>query len=176
MATTTANPTVSPQEAKAAIDRGVRLIDVREPSEFAAGRIPDAELVPLGTLRDAAASWDREKPIIVHCHAGRRGATARQTLTALGFKEVANLEGGFSAWTAAGLPSEKSAGAVWSLERQVRFTVGVLVILFTTLGLKVNPWFFALDFFISAGLIFSAITNTCGMALVLTNFPWNRVK
>lgn len=176
MPTAAAKLTVTPKEAKAAIDRGaVRVIDVREPSEYAAGHIPQGELVPLGTLRGAAANWSREKPIVVHCQAGRRGETARQTLVSLGFKSVLNLEGGFGAWTAAGLPSEKKQGAPWSLERQVRFTVGLLVILFTTLGITVNPWFFALDFFISAGLIFSAITNTCGMALVLTKMPWNRV-
>lgn len=175
--TTDANLTVTPKEAKAAIDRGgVRVIDVREPSEYASGHIPQGELVPLGTLRTAAASWPREKPILVHCQAGRRGETARQTLVGLGFKSVVNLEGGFGAWRAAGLRIVKKQGAPWSLERQVRFTVGVLVILFTTLGITVNPGFFALDFFISVGLIFSAITNTCGMAVVLTKMPWNRIR
>lgn len=175
--TADAKLTVTPQDAKAAIDRGaLRVIDVREPSEYAAGHIPQGELVPLGTLREAAANWPREKPILVHCQAGRRGETARQALVGLGFKSVVNLKGGFGAWTAAGLPSVKKQGGPWSLERQVRFTVGLLVILFTILGITVRPWFFALDFFISAGLIFSAVSNTCGMALVLTRMPWNRIR
>jgi rhodanese-related sulfurtransferase len=168
---------LSPVEAKSLLEKGnVQLVDVREPSEYASGRIPAARLVPLGTLDQSAQGWDRSQPVLVYCQAGRRGEKARALLTGLGFSSVINLEGGFSAWTAAGLPSEKTAGAPWSLERQVRFTVGVLVILFTSLGLGVHPGFFALDFFIAAGLIFSAVTNTCGMALVLTKMPWNQTR
>ncbi len=164
-------------EAKSALDRGgVLLVDVREPAEFATGRLPAAKLVPLAGLEESARSWKREQPVVVYCQAGRRGEKAQGILTGLGFAHVTNIEGGFSAWAAAGLPVEKSAHAPWSLERQVRFTVAIFVILFTTLGLWVHPGFFLLDFLIAGGLIVSALTNTCGMALVLTKLPWNRVR
>lgn len=164
-------------EAKASLDRGgVLLVDVREPSEFAAGRIPSAKLVPLASLEESARSWNREQPVVIYCQTGRRAEKARRVLAGLGFSHVTNIEGGFSAWSAAGQPVEKSANAPWSLERQVRFTVAIFVILFTSLGLWVHPGFFILDFLIAGGLIFSALTNTCGMALVLTKLPWNRVQ
>jgi len=148
---------------------------VREPSEFAAGHIHGAQLVPLSTLEKIAPKWNRDQPILLYCQSGRRSETARQTLVKLGFPQVSNLEGGISTWASAGFPVEGAAKAPWALERQVRFTVGVLVILFTSLGLWIHPGLFALDFFIAVGLIFSAVTNTCGMALVLTKMPWNRV-
>lgn len=167
----------SPREAQKALEQGpILLIDVREPSEFAAGHISSARSVPLGTLKKAAEAWEREQPVLLYCQSGKRSEHAEALLDELNFADVRSLEGGLSAWSAAGLPTEKSAGAPWSLERQVRCAVGLFVILFTSLGLTAHPGFFILNFFIAAGLIFSAVTNTCGMALVLTKMPWNRVK
>lgn len=175
MATAT-EENVSAAEAKALIDgKEVLVIDVREPSEFASGRIPEAKPAPLGSLEKAAAEWNRQDALLVYCQSGKRSERAVEQLRALGFRDVASLKGGLSAWTAAGFVTEKTKGAPWSLERQVRFTVGVFVSTFMALGIWVHPGFFALDFFVAAGLIFSAVTNTCGMALVLTKMPWNRV-
>lgn len=168
---------LSPSAAKASLDlENALFIDVREPAEFAGGRIPSAKLVPLSTLKDAAQAWKRGQRVIVYCQSGRRSEKALATLTELGFTDIAHLDGGYSAWASASLPTEKSAHAPWSLERQVRFTVGLFVIIFTSLGIWGHPGFFILDFLIAAGLIFSAVTNTCGLALVLTKLPWNRVR
>lgn len=167
---------ISPKEAKGLVENDqVRVIDVREPSEFASGRIPEAELVPLGSLEKTSAEWKRDEALLLYCQGGKRSEQAYATLARQGFTRLFSLEGGFSAWSAAGLATEKSHKAPWSLERQVRFTVALFVITFTSLGLLVHPGFLAGNFFISAGLIFSAVTNTCGMALVLTKLPWNRV-
>lgn len=169
--------TLPPKQSKALHDSGkVRLVDVREPSEFAAGHIAGAELIPLGTLGEKAAGWPRETAVLVYCQSGRRSLKAIDTLKQLGFESVADIGGGISGWGTAGLPVEKAKNAPWSLERQVRFTVGLFVIAFTALGLWVHPGFFVLNFLIAAGLIFSAVTNTCGLALVLTKLPWNQVK
>lgn len=161
-------------EAQKLIENHASLIDVREPSEYAASRLPGAKLVPLGALESTAATWDRSQPVLLYCQSGRRSERGRQALAQLGFQNVSSLEGGIQAWAAAGLPTEKSANAPWALERQVRLVVGLFVSTFTALGIWGHPGFFALDFFIAAGLIFSAVTNTCGMALVLTKMPWNK--
>lgn len=154
----------------------IRLVDVREPSEFAASRIPAAQSIPLGHLQTAVESWPRETPVVLYCQSGNRSGRALALLEGLGFTKAAHLEGGVSAWSAQGLPTEKTPGAPWSLERQVRFAVGVFVVLFTAGGLWVNPVLFYLNFLLAAGLIFSAVTNTCGLALVLAKLPWNRVS
>lgn len=60
------------------------------------------------------------------------------------------------------------------MERQVRFTAGALVLLGLLLGLFVHPVFQLLSAAIAAGLVFSALTDTCGMAVVLGRLPFNR--
>lgn len=77
----------------------VRRIDVREPDEFTGplGHLPGAELVPLGTLEAAAASWPREQPLLLICRSGGRSAKAAQALARGGFQNLYNLAGGMLA-------------------------------------------------------------------------------
>src|SRR5687768_7160638 len=81
----------------------VRIIDVREPDEWCGelGHIPGAALVPLSTLEDAAAGWNHHEPVVLVCRSGGRSARAAATLARLGFRDVRNLAGGMSAYTAA---------------------------------------------------------------------------
>jgi rhodanese-related sulfurtransferase len=85
------------------------LLDVREPDEFAAGRLPGALNVPLRQLakRVDALPEGRDTPIVVYCRTGYRGAVALTVLKLAGFGHVRNVMGGFDAWTAAGLPRER---------------------------------------------------------------------
>ncbi len=87
----------------------LRIIDVREPSEFTGefGHIPGAELVPLGTLPEAAKAWDRNVGLLLVCRTGGRSSRAADALAKLGFAELKNLRGGMTAYNAAGLPTEK---------------------------------------------------------------------
>lgn len=100
---------VSPADAFAARS-SARLIDVREPDELRGelGRIPGSELVPLSKIASAAASWDREAPLVLVCRSGGRSSRAAQALVGAGFRRVANLAGGMIAYNAAGLPVERS--------------------------------------------------------------------
>ena len=85
---------------------GVRLVDVREPHEFSGdlGHVAGAELVPLGTIAEAAAGWDRRAPILLICRSGGRSGRAAAALAGAGFAELYNLSGGMLAWNDAGLP------------------------------------------------------------------------
>jgi rhodanese-related sulfurtransferase len=89
--------------------KAVRVVDVREPSEFndELGHIPGAELVPLGTLGARAASWDREEELVVVCRSGARSRRAASTLAGMGFRRVMDMEGGMRAYSAARLPVER---------------------------------------------------------------------
>jgi rhodanese-related sulfurtransferase len=77
----------------------VRRIDVREPDEFEGplGHLPRAELVPLGTLEAACATWSREAPLLLICRSGRRSVTAAELLARHGFGRLYNLKGGMLA-------------------------------------------------------------------------------
>jgi hypothetical protein len=77
------------------------------------------------------------------------------------------------AWEQAGLPLENDEHAPWALERQVRLAAGSLVL--AGLGLSlVWPAAVALSWFVATGLVFAAVTDWCGMGLLLARMPWNR--
>ncbi len=164
-------------ELKNHLQNGARnLIDVREYAEFAGGRVKSAKLIPLGDIEKRYAEIDRDKPAFVICRSGKRASEAQRKLFALGFSDVRNVRGGFEAWKAAGFDFEKDAKAVWSLERQVRFAAGSLVVLGVLLSLLIHPYFIALSAFVGAGLVFAAVTDTCGMAMMLGKMPWNKTN
>lgn len=163
------------EEARAALANGgdCQLVDVREYSEYETERVSGAAHVPLSALEENTDGIARERTVYLMCRSGKRAAQAAERLSVKGFADVRVIEGGLQAWAAAGLPVEKGEGRVWALERQVRFAAGSLVLTGVLLSL-VSPWFLLLTGFVGAGLTFSAITDTCGMALVLARMPWNQ--
>ena len=111
---------ISAEEAKrrlAAAEReGWHFLDVREPDEFAAGRIPGAYNVPRGFLEVKADlehpkrdTWleDRIRPLVIYCGGGHRSALAAQTLQQMGFERVVSMAGGWSSWSGRGYAVER---------------------------------------------------------------------
>jgi rhodanese-related sulfurtransferase len=155
------------------------LIDVRTPAEFREVHVDFARNLPLDQLNAAQIQNLRNatgaEPLYVICRSGSRGRQACEKLAAAGLTSVVNVEGGTSAWDAAGLPVVRGKKAI-SLERQVRIAAGSLVLIGSALGFFVHPYWIALAAFIGAGLVFSGVTDTCGMAMLLARLPWNQVK
>jgi rhodanese-related sulfurtransferase len=90
-------------------DRAV-LIDISEPAEYAAGHALGARSVPLtglGTSRDLPKN--KSLPLVIVCPTGARAPRAVALLKKLGFENTHVLAGGFAAWRAANLPTEKTA-------------------------------------------------------------------
>ena len=84
-------------------ERRAVLIDVREPGEFAAERIPGALLAPLSGFDPDSLPLDTVKRIIFQCGSGRRSAQAAHRVLASGQRVATHLAGGISAWKRAGL-------------------------------------------------------------------------
>lgn len=92
--------------------RGVPVVDVREPAEYAAGHIEGAVNIPRGVLEfeidghpavngeTNPALAHRERPVVLYCRSGGRSALAAQALARLGFMRPLSLQGGFNAWQA----------------------------------------------------------------------------
>ena len=152
----------------------VRLVDVRSPGEFAALRVPGSVNVPLDVLRRHAGTWraDHGDTVVLLCASGTRAEHARDALTGTGLARVEVLSGGVTAWERAGHEVRRGGGA-WAMERQVRLAAGSLVLAGVVGGVRYRPAV-ALAGAIGAGLTFSAITDTCGMARVLALLPHNR--
>jgi rhodanese-related sulfurtransferase len=102
---------LSPAEVAARHGRGeVELVDVREPYEWAAGRIPGARHVELGRLA-GAVELPADRPIVFYCRVGARSAMAATAFRRAGY-EASSLDGGLEAWAAEGRPLEPEGAAV----------------------------------------------------------------
>jgi hydroxyacylglutathione hydrolase len=89
----------------------IAVLDVRELGEVAGGVIENSRCIPLGKLKSRLAELDREKLLVVHCKGGYRSSIATSILRRAGFRDIANLTGGFDAWKTAGLPCATSGSA-----------------------------------------------------------------
>ena len=101
-----------PQRVKEILDAGeAELVDVREPYEWDAGRIPGAKHIELERLAGRADELPRDRPVIFQCRMGRRSALATDAFRAAGF-DAYNMRGGIEAWAGEGLPLEPDDGTV----------------------------------------------------------------
>lgn len=152
----------------------VLIVDVRTPAEFETAHIDGAINLPLDQVdahlgrivRDAGGK------MLLICQSGNRASQACVKLASAGLTTATVLTGGMGAWIAAGGPVVRGKER-WSLERQVRLTAGLIVLV----SVLVSLWLPAAVFvagFIGAGLTFAALTNTCAMGMLLARLPYNR--
>lgn len=155
--------------------RDVRMLDVRTPGEYESVHIRGAYNVPLDRLDEYAMEIrsNVESPVVLICQSGVRARRAEEALKSCSMTNLHVLDGGVNGWVADGQPVERGAKRI-SLERQVRIAAGSLAALGGILALVVNPLWALLPAFIGSGLVFAGITDTCGMAMVLSKLPYNR--
>jgi len=166
-------PTISAAKLAELANGGpVALIDVRTPAEFEEMHVAFARNIPLDRLDPQSLSEEAGAALYVVCRTGSRGQKACEKLLAAGFVDVMNVQGGTLACAEAGLPVVRGQKTI-SLERQVRIAAGSLVLLGIGLGF-LHPVLFGLAGFVGAGLVFSGLSDTCGMGLLLARMPWNR--
>lgn len=170
-------PVVGPEELAALLraDPGIRLLDVRTPGEYEAVHIAGAYNVPLDTLGEHGEEIRAhvETPVVLVCQSGNRARRAEEALRQAGMPNLHVLDGGVSGWAAAGHPVVQGAARL-SLERQVRIAAGALAATGGILAVAVNPLFGLLAAFVGSGLVFAGVTDTCGMAMLLSRLPYNR--
>ncbi|MDQ6649744.1 MAG: rhodanese-like domain-containing protein [Actinomycetota bacterium] len=100
---------VGPEQAHELQRKGAVLLDVREHSEWSAGRAPNAIHIPLGQLPAKAGQLRPGAHVVTVCRSGRRSARAASMLTRQGY-QVTNVRDGMTAWQAAGLPVVAGGG------------------------------------------------------------------
>ena len=84
------------QDYKELLNKGAQIIDVRTRGEFSSGHIKGSVNIPLNELSAHAKKLKQNKSIIVCCASGIRSASAKSTLSSLGFTEVYNGGGWIS--------------------------------------------------------------------------------
>lgn len=168
--------TITPNQARELLAQGAVLIDIREADEHARERIPEARLVPLGTVGHSAFAGAGAKQVIFHCRSGARTKANARTLASAVSCDTYMIEGGLDAWKQAGLAVVTDRKQPIEIMRQVQIAAGSLVLLGVLLGATISPLFYALAGIVGAGLTVSGVTGTCAMARLLRVMPWNRVS
>ena len=103
---------VSPEQtAQALADGSAQLIDVREQSEWDAGRIEGATHIELGRIGAEASKIDRDKPVVFICRVGGRSGMAAQAFRASGY-DAYSMAGGLLLWDDQRRPLVPEGGTV----------------------------------------------------------------
>ena len=104
-------PKVSPDAARDMVGEGALLIDIRESWETVEGTVPDALLIERGMLELDIGRHvpEADRNLILMCAGGDRSAISAAALSDMGYPNVFNLEGGYNAWRARGLPVARAA-------------------------------------------------------------------
>ena len=151
------------------------VVDVREPAEHEAEKIRGSNLLPLANVCKKLLPFYENKKLVLHCRGGKRSLSACQKLINEDPNlEIYNLEGGISAWSAAGCEIKTSGKFFLSLDRQVQLTIGAGVLIGSVFGYFISPNFFLLSAFFGAGLIFAGLSGYCGLAVLMAKMPWNK--
>lgn len=96
--------TITVQQASERIANGAYLLDVRQQSEYDQAHVNGAVLIPLDQLSARISEVPTNQDILIICHSGNRSAQARDLLRAAGLNRTTSIDGGITAWMAAGLP------------------------------------------------------------------------
>ncbi len=168
--------TISPADLQQMIDSDptVRVLDVRTGGEFETMHIPGSYNVPLDTLGEHARDLaDVEHSVVLVCQSGGRASEAHARLADAGKHTLHILDGGMAAWQASGGAVTHGETQRWAMDRQVRLAAGSIALAGTAASVVFPPakWIAG---GVAAGLTYSAVSNTCAMAAVLSKLPYNR--
>lgn len=187
---------VSPQEVKEKKSQNSVILDVRTDMEHREKCLTCEHIhLPLDQIdvKDFMKknNLDENSTLYFLCRGGTRAKQAAEKFAAEGFKNLCVIEGGIMACEAqgheinSGKSNPENLGKYCStrlpcpsisLERQVRIAAGVIAFIGSLLALTVAPAFALIPLFVGGGLVFAGITDHCGLALVLTKAPWNKIN
>lgn len=98
--------TITPEQMKSELAKGIDVLDVRKPGEWAVSHLKDANFLPLADILNNTDTLNKSNPYLVHCAGGYRSMIAISMLKRLGFTgRLVNIQGGFGAMLTAGLPA-----------------------------------------------------------------------
>ncbi len=164
-------------------NKNLLIVDLRTPAEVASERLDNCIHLPIDELNETALkqhienkSMTADEPVYLLCQSGARANMAVAKLNKCDDISFVVLEGGLNALKQHGIDIKNDDSRnIISLERQVRISAGLLILLTSMLGFIVHPMFYILTALIGAGLTFAGITDICMMGMVLARMPWNNL-
>lgn len=156
----------------------VAFINVCTPVEYAEKHIEGVESIPLDVLEKNISSLKDKQTIYIHCRSGNRGEKAVKKLESYNLNaEIVNVTGGLNAWEEAGFSTNSLSSSKMTIMRQVFLTAGALVLLGIVLSFTTdNTNFLFISAFVGLGLSISGATGWCGLQMLLSKMPWNKVN
>lgn len=154
----------------------VTIIDVREAAEFQEVHLRGSRNMPLSQLESQLTELNPASPIILLCQSGSRANRAAQLFNKANFKQVQIFSEGISQLQTSAnehlvYPAKQK---LWSVDRQFRFALGLLIALGLAGKWLVNDWFLIIPAIICVGLIFTALIDQCYFRAFIAWLPWNR--
>ncbi|MBR9921042.1 MAG: rhodanese-like domain-containing protein [Bacteroidetes bacterium] len=147
------------------------IIDVRTPKEFSEAALSGAVNIPSNTFNPEAFQVYRNRNICLVCESGSRAKEVMKKLKASGFENVSILHQQMEE-----LRLYSSTGSTWSIDRQFRLALAILVGTFL-LGYKLDLMSsFIILFIVFSGLVFSVLTDKCYLKEFIAILPWNRME
>ncbi len=98
---------ITPDECKTKYNAHAMVIDVRKKSEYSSQHLVGAINIPLNEIYSHLAEIPKDKPFILHCAAGYRSMIAASILQQRGYDNFCDVQGGFAAITATGVPTSE---------------------------------------------------------------------
>jgi len=172
----TAIEMIPPQEVQSILkkDPQTKLLDVRSTTEYSQVHIDNSVNIPVDTLSGSINELSKTgQNYIMLCLGGGRSAMAAEMLMRSGINSVKVMERGISRWQKEKLPVIKGQSVI-SLERQVRIIAGSLVLTGIILAALLHWGFIFISAFVSCGLIYAGITDSCLLGMLLMKLPYNK--
>ncbi|MBS1958500.1 MAG: rhodanese-like domain-containing protein [Bdellovibrionales bacterium] len=157
------------------------ILDVRERDEYEAEHVEHSINVPLShfaTIAPGVLNQLGQANVVILCRSGNRAKLAFEQVKQLGYADkiaVRVYEGGIMEWKRAGNPTLLKHRSGLPIMRQVQLAAGLMILASTILGAFVNPAFLGVTAFVGAGLTVAGSTGFCGMAILLSKMPWNKL-
>src|SRR5437667_9231771 len=95
---------ITPEQARALLDRGATMVDIRDWDEYARQHIPQARNIPLASIGESTLTTAGASAVIFQCKSGARTAANATKLAAVVGCDAYILEGGLDAWKRVDLP------------------------------------------------------------------------
>ena len=154
--------------------RHPQLIDVRTASEFGGGHIPCAINIPMDQFESRRPDLRLDDGVVLICKGGMRAQIVAGWLGE--GSAIRILRGGTDAWKRDGLELVTSSKSRWSLDRQVRFGAGLLIVVAAMLAAAGIHWGIWLVLLVGAGQAFAGASDICLLGMALARMPWNQAK
>lgn len=151
------------------------LIDVREPLEFEEASYPGSINIPLSKFDIEQFIPYKNVPLTLICQTQNRSIKAGEQLQKNGFTSIFILKNGMTGLLNDGTEVNTAKNG-WTIDRQFRMTLGVLLLIFLLGSYFISHYFIIIPVILCCGLIFTSIIDRCFMRMAIAKLPWNKGK